>query len=75
MGGTTFGEPAGTPQVATAQTPRVRANATEQKGGFVVDVTVETYNGEDAPTLLAQKVTETKDAMRAAGHKLVGDAA
>jgi hypothetical protein len=60
---------------ASAQAPRVRANAKEQKGGFTVDVTVETYNGEDTAAMLAQKITEVKAAMTAAGHKLVGDAA
>ena len=59
----------------SAQPPRVRVNASEQKAGFTVDVTVECFQGEDAPFLLANKVTEVKKAMRDAGHKLVGDAA
>jgi len=58
---------------ATAQTPRVRVNASEQKAGFVIDATVECYQGEDAPTMLAQKIMEVQTAMRAKGLKLVAD--
>jgi hypothetical protein len=50
-------------------------NASEQKGGFVVEATVECFNGEDAPKLLARIITEAKEALRDARHKLVGDAA
>jgi len=58
---------------ATAQTPRVRVNAKEQGKGFTVEATVECYQGEDAPTMLAQKIMEVQTALRAKGLKLVAD--
>jgi len=62
-------------ELTQAQPPRVRANASEQKAGFTVEVTVECFQGENAAARLAQKVTEVQKALRDAGLKLVSDAA
>jgi hypothetical protein len=50
----------------------VRVNAAQDaKGAYKLDCTVECYQGEDAPALLAQKIKETKSALTAEGLKVL----